>query len=34
MGQSWLSLRLCKREFLLEVFQKDAAKEQRDYIQY
>ena len=34
MGQSWLSLRLCQREFLLEVFQKDAAEKQRDYIQY
>ena len=34
MGQSWLSLRLCQREFLLEVFQKDAAEKQRDYIMY
>ena len=34
IGQTWLSLRLCQREFLLEVFQKDAAEKQRDYIQY
>ena len=34
MGQSWLSLRLCQREFLLEVFQKDAAEKQRNYIQH
>ena len=33
-GQTWLSLRLCQREFLLEVFQKDAAEKQRDYLLY
>ena len=33
-GQTWLSLRLCQREFLLEIFQKDAAERQRDYLLY
>jgi len=33
-GQSWVTLTACQREFMLQIFAKDAAEQQHYYLQF